>query len=157
LGYVLVQFLLFFALYRACAIAGPRLFALSLPVTILAVFLGAAAALIGLAAFAAIGSSFRIRPEPRPGASLVDRGIYRRIRHPMYTAVVLLSTTLFLLKGTLLAGVVAAAVIAFHFLKAHREETLLLGRYPGYAEYRARTWGIIPGFPPKPAPGGARR
>jgi protein-S-isoprenylcysteine O-methyltransferase Ste14 len=129
LGYVLVQFLLFFVLYRACVTAGPRLFELSPPLTILAALLGGASALIGLAAFAAIGSSFRIRPEPRP--------------------IVLLSTMLFLLKGTLLAGVAAAAVIAFHFLKAHREETLLLGRYPGYAEYRAKTWGIIPGFPSK--------
>jgi protein-S-isoprenylcysteine O-methyltransferase Ste14 len=148
LFYVLVQISLFIALYRACVVAGgSRIIGFSPVIALLVGVLGAGALVVASAAFLAIGSSFRIQPEPRPGASLVDRGIYRYLRHPMYTAVVLFAATLFLLKGTLLAGATAAAVIVFHFIKAQREEILLLGRYGGYAEYMARTWGIIPGIP----------
>ena len=41
-----------------------------------------------------------------------------------------------------LAGTLAVLLLA----KARFEERLLLARYPEYAEYRRRTWGVIPGM-----------
>jgi len=35
-------------------------------------------------------------------------------------------------------------VIVFLAVKVRLEEELLLARYPEYATYRARTWGLIP-------------
>jgi len=37
-------------------------------------------------------------------------------------------------------------VIIFLFFKARFEEELLLAAYPGYAAYRAKTWGLLPGL-----------
>ncbi len=49
-----------------------------------------ASALVGLAAVLANPpGNFNIRPDPKPGGRLVEHGIYRRVRHPMYTAVTL--------------------------------------------------------------------
>lgn len=46
--------------------------------------------LVFVLATAALGSrNFTILPEPRPGNELSQRGIYRFLRHPMYTAVLL--------------------------------------------------------------------
>jgi protein-S-isoprenylcysteine O-methyltransferase Ste14 len=88
--------------------------------------------------------NFNIRPEPRDGASLVVGGPYRRMRHPMYSA-------LLLAMGALVASSPDAARLACWLLlllvlhgKSELEERLLLQRWPEYAAYRARTWKFIP-------------
>ena len=102
-------------------------------------------------AFRALGKAIQVAPEPRPDARLVTRGIYTRLRHPIYTAIVIVTVGLFLRKPTLLVGVATAVVIAFLAVKVRIEERLLLARYPEYAAYKARTWGILPS-PRRPAP-----
>lgn len=144
--YPVIQTLLFAALFAAYAWGGgPVLFAAERPRALGAAFCAGALALF-LAALAVIGRSFRIAPEPRPGAGLVTRGIYGRLRHPMYTAVVMLAAGLFLTRPTAAVGALAAATIAFFLAKARHEETLLTALYPEYAAYGERTWGVIPGM-----------
>jgi protein-S-isoprenylcysteine O-methyltransferase Ste14 len=77
---------------------------------------------------------------------LVSGGVYRRFRHPIYTAIVIVGIGLFLRKPTVAVAVAAAVVIAFLLVKVRFEEALLQARYPEYAEYRDRTWGLIPWF-----------
>ena len=145
MGYVIVQIALL-ALFAAAFLAGGRPL---LPAAVrgAAPLLLAAALVLVLAAAAAIGRHLRIQPAPGPAAPLVTRGVYRRFRHPMYTAVVLAVTGLFLARSTVAVGVAAAALIGFFHLKARREESLLAARHPDYRAYRRRTWGIIPGWP----------
>jgi protein-S-isoprenylcysteine O-methyltransferase Ste14 len=113
-----------------------------------AVLLGVAGALT-LAAVAALGRSFRIGPRPRPGTRMVSKGVYRHLRHPMYTSVVVVCIGLALLRPTVAVAVCVLAIIAFYLVKARHEETLLAARYPDYPEYRRRTLGVIP-LPPFP-------
>jgi protein-S-isoprenylcysteine O-methyltransferase Ste14 len=95
------------------------------------------------AAFVSLGSAVQVDPEPRAGAVLVTRGVYARLRHPMYTAIVVLVIGIFLKKPVLPMGALTAAIIAFLALKVRVEERLLAERYPDYAAYRARTWGVF--------------
>src|SRR5438552_8734 len=106
----------------------------------------AAGLVLMFAAFASIRSAVQIAPEPRAGARLATTGIYRYLRHPIYTAIVLLVAGLFLRKPTTAVAIAAAAVVGFLLIKVRFEEQLLLARYPEYAAYKRRTWGIIPGF-----------
>ncbi len=112
-----------------------------------------APALLAAACGAALGvwvlawnrpGNFNIRPEPKAQARLVLEGPYRRMRHPMYSALLLL------MAGVLAASPDAPRVLAWLALllvlhgKAALEERLLLQRWPQYADYRARTWRFIP-------------
>jgi protein-S-isoprenylcysteine O-methyltransferase Ste14 len=110
--------------------------------------IGAALCALGLlllfAALRTIGSSVQIAPEPRSGATLVTTGIYRRFRHPIYTAIVLVVAGLFLRKPTAPIAIAAAIVIAFLIVKVRFEEQLLAAHYPTYSEYKSRTWGLLP-------------
>jgi protein-S-isoprenylcysteine O-methyltransferase Ste14 len=114
---------------RACLIAGYALCASGLALLV--------------ASFASLGRAVQVDPEPRAGAHLVTRGVYSRLRHPMYTAIVLLVAGLFLRKPAVAVGAMTACVIAFLALKVRVEERFLAERYPGYAAYRARTWGVF--------------
>ena len=109
---------------------------------------GLALCAIGLAIVAsalwAMGRVMQVSPEPKAEGHLVSRGVYRLMRHPMYTGMTFIVVGLALRQPT--AYVIAAGVLLFALLlaKSRFEERLLDARYPGYREYRARTWGVIP-------------
>ena len=81
---------------------------------------------------------------PRDPPKLIERGPYRKVRHPMYLA------ELAMAFGTVPAlGAYASAVLAvvFALVVLHRagiEEQVLHERLPGYRAYAARTSRILP-------------
>lgn len=75
--------------------------------------------------------------------TVVDRGIYRYIRHPIYTGDLLLLCGFELaLNSWLVLGLVA--MLPYVVRQALREEQLLARTLPGYAAYCARTKRLIP-------------
>jgi len=99
------------------------------------------------AAFFSLRNVIQIDPEPKSGGYLVTSGIYRRLRHPIYTGIIVAVVGLFLRKPTLALALGGAVVIIFLLLKTRLEERLLSARYPEYSRYRQSTWGVIPGMP----------
>jgi protein-S-isoprenylcysteine O-methyltransferase Ste14 len=90
--------------------------------------------------------NFNIRPTPRHGGTLVQRGPYRWIRHPMYSAVLLfgLACAGSIVSTTGWLGLVTLVIVlAF---KAALEERWMLAQHPDYAAYRKRTWRFVPGL-----------
>lgn len=78
-----------------------------------------------------------------PTHELVTHGIYRYIRHPIYTADLLLFVGLQLaLNSWLVLGVIPLLPILFW--RTTREEIQLSAAFPGYAEYQGRTKKFIP-------------
>jgi len=76
--------------------------------------------------------------------ALVTSGIYKYIRHPIYTGDMLLLLGLELaLNSWLVLGVVL--VVAVVVRQALAEETLLSAMVPNYKDYRRRTKMFIPG------------
>jgi len=102
------------------------------------------AAGIAVAGAAALGKNLSPFPNPITHAKLVQHGIYTRIRHPLYTSVILVAFGWALAWLSWPAALVAAALIPFFHAKSSREEKLLRARFPEYAEYMARTRRFIP-------------
>jgi protein-S-isoprenylcysteine O-methyltransferase Ste14 len=78
--------------------------------------------------------------------TLVRTGPYRRVRHPIYTGMLLafLGTALALGEWRGLVGL-ALAFLAFT-LKSRMEEARMAETFPEYAEYRRHTAALIPGL-----------
>jgi len=108
--------------------------------------LGAVGVLLIILGFASLRSAIQIAPEPKEGAQLVESGVYKYLRHPIYTGIIFCVIGLFLRQPTVWVAVGAAIVIVFLFFKARFEEKLLLAAYSGYADYRSRSWGLFPGL-----------
>lgn len=85
-----------------------------------------------------------ISPEPNPQFQLVQSGLYRCIRHPIYLGVMLTAGGAAVAHGHPVGLMLALALIVFFAGKARFEEQWLAHVYPAYAEYRARTGRFLP-------------
>ena len=133
--------------FQFASFVGVLLLGPTFPSARLAQAMVAAALALGTWSILAVGRrSFRVLPEPKAGATLIATGPYRRIRHPMYAAL-LLAAAGFVLDspggGRITAAILLTATLGS---KVHREERALLARDPDYAAYRARTHRIVPGL-----------
>ena len=83
-------------------------------------------------------------PRPREGAELVEIGVYRLVRHPVYGGLVLAAVGWGLFTASVVALATAPLLLGFFRLKSGREEAWLRERYPAYEAYAARTKRMIP-------------
>ncbi len=99
-----------------------------------------------IAVSAAIGLGRALTPLPKPNdtGKLVASGVYRWVRHPIYTGALLISVGwAFYTEGLVTLGSVLVLAIFFD-IKSRREEQWLLEKYPEYATYRKNTYRLIP-------------
>jgi protein-S-isoprenylcysteine O-methyltransferase Ste14 len=93
-----------------------------------------------------LGRNWSITLEVREGHRLITQGIYRGIRHPMYSALALYSVGQALVIPNWVAGL--ANLVAFAVLFALRvgaEERMMAQQFGSeYAAYTARTKRLIP-------------
>lgn len=82
----------------------------------------------------------------RPDHELVMTGPYRWVRHPMYSAFVVLFSGMFLLSANLLFGVLCSIILFFLLIqRTPREEAQLRERFGAvYDAYHARTGALLP-------------
>lgn len=90
--------------------------------------------------------NFNIRPTPRAGGQLVQSGPYRWIRHPMYSAVLLVAAACAWVDASAWSWLAMAALAAVLTVKAGLEERWMAAKHPGYAEYRNRSRRFVPGL-----------
>jgi protein-S-isoprenylcysteine O-methyltransferase len=93
-----------------------------------------------------LGAFFRTSVQLLDGQRLVTRGPYRILRHPAYTAGMLLFTGIGLATGNWLSlvGAVLPVGIAYAW-RIHVEEAALRERFGAdFEAHRKRTWAIIP-------------
>lgn len=89
-------------------------------------------------------SKLRIHPEPHPEASLVQHGPYRWIRHPMYSAVLLVAAGWVFAAPAPWRIAAWVALLGVLLAKLTREEALWRERIPAYRDYMKRTHRLIP-------------
>ncbi len=146
-GYVVLQLALI-----ALVLFGPRTWPglPQWPLTIAQIALPAGIALmvlgVGLmvAGIVALGRNLAAVPRPKQGATLVERGPYRIVRHPMYSGAILIAFGwAFAVHGWLTLAY-AFMIVAFLAFKTAREERWLREELAGYAEYERRVRRLIP-------------
>lgn len=94
-----------------------------------------------------LGTNWSMTLELRENHRLVDQGVYRKVRHPMYAAIYLYALAQAFLLPNWIAG--PASLIAFTFmfgLRLSAEEQMMIDRFgEGYRAYALRTKRLIPG------------
>jgi len=93
-----------------------------------------------------LGAFFRTSVQLLDGQRLVTRGPYRLLRHPAYTAGILVFTGIGLAMGNWLslAGATLSVALAYAW-RIRVEEVALSERFGAeFDAHRARTWAVIP-------------
>ncbi len=106
--------------------------------------LGGLGLLLGVLSFRALGRNFRVFAAPRRSGTLVTGGIYSKVRHPMYTGVIVGLGGYVLMFGSLYCVPLWVAVTALYVVKSIKEEHGLAAKFPDYEDYRKRTWRLVP-------------
>lgn len=88
--------------------------------------------------------NFNITPDVRADSVMVSRGPYRWVRHPMYSALLLVSLALLLDTFTWIRLAIVALLAVNLVIKLSYEERLLIDHHPAYADYARRTKRLIP-------------
>lgn len=83
-------------------------------------------------------------PRPTAGATLVETGPFRWVRHPIYAGIVLAAVGWAAVCGSIVTLALAAVLMLLFDAKSRREEAWLVDRFPGYPGYRERTSRFIP-------------
>ena len=106
----------------------------------------AASLLLFWRSHAALGQNWSASLELRENHELITSGIYRLVRHPMYSSIWLWALAQGILLQNWLAGWTATlAFAAMYFLRIKREEQLMLERFgDAYREYMRRTGRVFP-------------
>jgi protein-S-isoprenylcysteine O-methyltransferase Ste14 len=98
-----------------------------------------------LAAVFVLGRRFTGLVAIQEGHRLQTGGLYRHIRHPSYTGMLLYMVGFVLVFRCWLALLLVAAMLAILLARMNAEETLLESEFgEEYVSYRRRTWRLVP-------------
>ena len=87
-----------------------------------------------------------VRDQSERGHTLVDTGLYARVRHPFYTGLLLWLAGLALWLESYAALIALPVVLASLLVRIRVEERTLRDTLPGYAEYMGRVrYRLVPG------------
>jgi protein-S-isoprenylcysteine O-methyltransferase Ste14 len=109
---------------------------------------GLCASAVGLAgmlvAASSLGKGLTPSPLPNSAAQLRTGGIYGRVRHPLYSFLLLFAAGRVVGSSSPVRPVAFLALTVLLTRKARWEERRLGERFPGYAAYAARTPRFVP-------------
>lgn len=102
------------------------------------------AILIILTGMKSLGKAMTPFPYPIGNAPLIQEGLYRFVRHPLYSGVVLAGFGVSLWRRNVLAAGLSVALAVLLKAKADQEEVWLIQKFPEYEVYRKKTKQFIP-------------
>jgi len=106
-------------------------------------FLSTVIQIAALAVNTFLESSARLQEDR--GQSVVDKGVYRAVRHPAYASILLWCISVALIFPTPFVWLTVAIIAVLIVVRTALEDKLLLEGLPGYREYAKRTrWRVIP-------------
>lgn len=118
------------------------------PVPRALVVVGVLGAVAGLAvmviAATSLGRGLTAVPLPNTHAQLRTGGLYRFVRHPIYSGLILTMAAVALASGSVVRLLVLGLLVLLLTVKARWEEARLSERFEGYAAYAAHTPRFLP-------------
>ena len=107
--------------------------------------IGAALAL-GVAASMSLGRNLTPYPKPVQAGEMIEHGLYRLVRHPIYSAVIVGMVGIAVRGGDWVSLALAAGLVPFFYAKSSFEERHLIEQFPSYLHYQERVRSrLIPG------------
>lgn len=91
-----------------------------------------------------LGSNISPFPTPLKSASLITNGIYKFIRHPVYTGILLCTLGISLYTASYPRLMISLMLYVFFEYKSRYEEQLLCEKFQGYQEYKHKTGRFFP-------------
>lgn len=116
--------------YPLAQLAGKSLLALGLLILLVAIY--------------DLRHSLTVLPTPIKHGKLKTNGMYRYMRHPMYTGVIAISIGIAISSGWYIKYLLAIGLVVLFALKARYEEKLLAAQYAGYSKYMQTTPQFLP-------------
>lgn len=111
-------------------------------------FIAASAVLLGilimLFAIYGLRKSISPFPSPRKDAVLIQVGIYKFVRHPIYTSILLCTFGWAIYSNSMFRMIIFVALILLFEIKSNFEETLLTKRFKDYINYKKVTGKYLP-------------
>lgn len=89
-------------------------------------------------------SVLTVFPDPDPRIILITSGVYKFIRHPMYTSLFLVLIPLVIIDYSIVRAIVLLVFTINQIVKLLFEEKLLLEKLPDYKTYKSNSWRLIP-------------
>ena len=103
------------------------------------------AGMLGIWAIVAMRiGNLSVSPEIKKGSLLVVPGLYRVIRHPMYTSLILVTLPLTIELPGFDSISIQLLLISVLLYKMLYEESLLVKHFPNYSDYMRKSWRIVP-------------
>lgn len=100
--------------------------------------------IISVASIVTLNRNLSAFPTPKQNAELIQSGIYKYIRHPIYSGILFFTFGFSMYsENTLRLLIFFALLILFRF-KAAYEEKLLQDRFSNYADYKKTTGMFLP-------------
>jgi len=139
--FVVLQFALFVAF--AFEIGSMRIF---FPVFLFwaGVFILVVGALITLVAVLQLNVHLSPFPSPLPGSRLIVNGVYKFVRHPIYTGIMMGFFGFAIIADSGYKLMVAAILSVLFYFKTIYEEKRMMEVYPDYAQYKQRAGRFFP-------------
>lgn len=93
-----------------------------------------------------LGINFALTPGVKGEQSLIKRGVYRRVRHPMYTSLWLWAFSMPLLLHNMVAGVIFLVIfLSFYVARVPMEEAHMMEKFgEEYRKYMDETGRLVP-------------
>lgn len=102
--------------------------------------------LIVLVALFNLDKSLTAFPTPKRNSVLITSGLYKYVRHPIYTGILLVVFGYSIYSGSIPRLIISLLLLILFYFKTNYEENKLSQKYPDYSDYKSRTGRFIPGI-----------
>ncbi|NBC57151.1 MAG: DUF1295 domain-containing protein [Bacteroidetes bacterium] len=138
--FVGLQFLLFFAF-----IIDVKFYTLPpvLPDFVLGICL-ALASVIFVLSILVLNTNLSPFPSPKTDSKLITHGIFKYVRHPIYTSIMLGLLSWSLYKNSFFQLCITLILIVLFYFKSKYEEAQLQHKFPNYKRYKQNTGRFLP-------------
>ncbi|MDP1815617.1 MAG: methyltransferase [Leadbetterella sp.] len=100
--------------------------------------------IIVLIALFDLDKSLTAFPTPKNNSELITSGLYKYVRHPIYTGILLTVFGYSIYSASIPRLIISLLLLILFYFKTHYEAYKLSQKYPDYSAYKARTGRFIP-------------